>query len=112
MATDEECKVFEQKIEEIEHRNDNRYKDFHNHLRELRADFSDNVAEQMQRHNELTKAQEDNTQAIHDLTKSTQSLVDAITAGKVIGNFARWVIPIAVAISAFVAWFNHTPPSS
>lgn len=106
MPSEDECHKFNQQIEELKESNEKRDKHFHNHIRELRRDFSDNVAEQISRHNELTLAQQENTKAINDLVKSTQSLVDAITAGKVIGGIVRWAAPLVVAIAGLVAWYK------
>lgn len=110
MATEEECKVFNQEIIDMKTDMNNKYRDVHNHIRELRSDLGDNIEYQQKVYSELSKSQENNTTAIHDLTESTQALVDAITAGKVIGNFARWAIPIAVSIAAIVTYFK--PPTS
>lgn len=113
MATEEDCRVFRQKIIEIEERaaqqmdnidkkTDGIHKDLHNHIRELRADYSDSVVEQAQRHTELTMA-------MTELTGNTKELVDAIKAGKFIGSVARWAVPIVAVCAAVAAYLSNTP---
>ena len=90
------------KLLEVDAKQRKDHHDLHAHIRELRTDFSDFVDDQMQSTNA-------NTKAIHDLAENTKTLVDAITAGRVVGNFFRWAVPIAAALVAIASWFSNNP---
>lgn len=102
MSSEEECALMNQKLTEVETRQRKDNHDLHAHIRELRSDFSDFVEDQMLSTNA-------NTKAIHDLAENTKTLVDAITAGRVVGNFFRWAVPIVAALIAVATWFSENP---
>ena len=57
MSTSEHCNHLEVRIEKV-------HQDLHNHIRELRADFSDLIEVQESRHQDTIRCQEENTKAI------------------------------------------------
>jgi len=106
MPSIDECRLFNQKLEQIERVMDARDDEVRDNIRQLNK----SQKEISQSQKELTKSQQDNIEAIHTLTLSTQILVDTVTAGKIIGSFARWIVPILATIAAITAYFNQTPP--
>lgn len=98
MPSEQQCNDFDKRLVEHEKHLDVVQRDFHNHIREVRADLSDHIKEQADRHNELLESQRLNTDAITALTLSTQGLVDAWQA-------ANATVKVASAIGRAFKWF-------
>lgn len=105
MPDEDHCNEIDTKLAEIEVRHREAFKDIHNHVRELRGDLGDFIFEQRD-------ATLSNTKAINKLTESTETLVNAIIAGRTISTFFRWALPILAGIAAIVTYIKTgTPPN-
>lgn len=110
MPSEEQCIIFNQEIESVKEQSKKIRQDLHTEMSDLRDDFNNHVAEQSSRYSDLVQAQKFNTEAVTKLTKNTQDLVDAITAGRLIGRLVRWSVPVLISIGSAAAYFSKLPP--
>lgn len=82
-------------------------RDMHNHIREVRIDLSDHIAEQAARHNELLDSQRQNTEAITALTRSTEGLIEAWNTANGVAKFIKWASGIIAAVVAAWTYFKQ-----
>lgn len=78
-------------------------------------EFKQHVADEKRFIKHITKAQEENTKAIKQLTKNTAELVETwnsaqsvVRAGSVLGRFGKWLASIAIIGAAYNWLINHS----
>jgi len=100
MASPEECLTFKQQLNDLTTHIEKRYTAVHEHIRELREDFSDHLEIQEDRHRENMASRAHNTKAIETLTDNTKGMVDA---WKTIANLVKFVVVIATVLGSTAA---------
>ena len=113
-------------LEELKAEVRTKHTDIHQHIRELRTDFSgmrvdmtehaeafiqhtehfaQHEEEEIMRHHTYIETQQANTLAINKLVKSTEGLIEAWTTANSLARFVKWSSGIIIAIVALYAIF-------